>query len=419
MCTEWLGRNDPTYSPPAASAATPAATRASSFKNNYLSYSRLQLYEDCPQAFRYRYVEKRKDSTPAPQLAFGKLVHEVLEMTMRHQVTEELSGPLDLDLALRLYQQGWEASWLTGGELYDEGARQLRLAIRGRGPVNHWDVLGIEKEFRFGIGSFEVLGYVDLVERLPGDELLVTDYKTGALPQPWDVDGTLQLTLYDIAVRKLWPWARNVKLQLHQTRQGILLQTSRSEEQRRDAMAYVEALGRRTESDTTWEAYPGTRCSICAWRAACSAYRAFLERPAQWSWSCDESPETSGAADLDSIAQEHSILTAKKAAIATRLKETEKVLRAALKDEEEISAGGFRWSLYPVAGLSHPVDKTVEILNRAGVEGRKSLAVDKEKLRRVLSKIEDPARRELVKLEIESVATNRIYPRLWQKGGGK
>lgn len=396
MCVEWLRKNDPAYAVPTAP-----------YRNAHLSHSRLSLYERCPQAFRWRYVTRRPEQSAAAPLVFGALLHKVLELVLRQHVQEERTGPLDVELGLRFYEQAWRSSFLTGADLYEEGQRQLRHALRDRGPVCHWDVLGIEEPWELQAGRFRLVGYIDLVERLEGDGLLVTDYKTGALPLPWEADGSLQLTLYDLAARSLWPWARSTRLQLWQLRQGVRLETSRTDEQRAAALAYVEVLGERIEADTEWKASPGEHCPFCSWRLSCPDYRGIL--------SASHRPGET----LEEIAQERVWLEDMSKALGARLKETEKRLRMALEDEEEVTAAGMRWALYPVVSLSYPVARVVEVLEREGVQCEPPVSVDGDKLKRALAKIEDHSRRELVRLEIESLATKRIYPRLWCKGKAK
>lgn len=383
------------------------AQAAGRFRNKYLSVSRILLYEQCPRAFYNRYVARMyREARKAPQLEFGTLIHKVMELVYRKQVRDELDGVLDLDLALFLYRDMWKRSPLCGAELYEDGLHQVTLAVSEAGSVSHWDVLGIEQKFEIQAGRFTVLGYIDLAERTPDGGVLVTDYKTGMLPMPWDLDASLQLTVYDCAARHLWPWAEHVELQLYQTRQGIKLQTARTEEQRAAALEYLEVMGERTEEDETWEATPGGHCSICDYRYQCSEYKNLLE---------SDTPTATDASDLDAIAREHKALVAKSKAVNTRMRETEKILKAALRDEDEIRAGGSRWSIYPVKVLTHDISKVVELLNNAGLDGNKALTVDKDKMRRLIGKVKDRARQNMLKLEIEAMAKTKIYPRLWER----
>ena len=394
MCAKWLAANGQLPEP---KTYTPA----------HLSYSQISLYSSCPRSYFWRYVERRgmDERKPAPQLTFGKILHKVLELTLLKHCQQEEEGKLDLDFALRTYQSQWEASYLCGEDLYEEGARQLRLAIRERGAVSHWDILGVEQFWELEICGFKVVGVIDLVERKPGDRLLVTDYKTGMLPMPWELETALQLTLYDIACRKLYPWAKGITLELHQLRQGMHLSTERDEEQREAAEGYVKVVGTRICSDITWEATPGERCAICEFRGGCEPYRQALA----------EMPPEGGT--LDEIAAEHLQLEAKKKAISSRLRETEKRLKQALKDVEEVKAGGQRWSLWPIESMSYPVAETLEALRKAGhQEPEKVLTVDRDKLKRQLAKLEKPT---IVQLELEAMAKKRVFPRLWAKGGGR
>jgi ATP-dependent exoDNAse (exonuclease V) beta subunit len=43
------------------------------------SYSRLSLYEKCPAAFRFRYIDRVPELPPGPSLMVGRVIHKIVE----------------------------------------------------------------------------------------------------------------------------------------------------------------------------------------------------------------------------------------------------------------------------------------------------------------------------------------------------
>ena len=176
---------------------------AKNFVNKHLSYSRLSRFEQCPLSFRLHYIDK-KTAEPGVPLKFGSLIHAVLEHLVREHMEDERAGPLSEERALEIYRKGWADEGLTGIEVFEEG---LDLAV--------------EKEFKLPVGRFTVLGFIDRVDCLDDETVEVIDYKTNRVLFTRDeVDHSLQMSLYHLAARQLWPWAKKVRLTFDMQLQG-------------------------------------------------------------------------------------------------------------------------------------------------------------------------------------------------------
>ena len=266
------------------------------FKNQHLSYSRLSRFETCPLSYRLHYIEK-KQAEPGLPLRFGKTIHAVLERLIKEVVDDERTGPLSEERALELYREAWGAEQLTGMDVFAEGLAIIRRFIAEQGVVDHRDVLAIEKEFRLPVGPFEVLGFIDRVDWIDDETVEVIDYKTNhQIFSRDEVDTSLQMSLYEVAVRRLWPWAKKVKLTFWMLRHGVRQETTRTEEQLADALAYVETLGRQTETATEYPARLNTNCSYCDHRKQCPAYADALKGKREF--LCED------LADLEAVARE-------------------------------------------------------------------------------------------------------------------
>jgi RecB family exonuclease len=242
------------------------------FTNTHLSYSRLSRFEQCARSFKFQYIDKLP-SDPGMPLRFGKVVHAALERLLRELIEQERSGPLDPNRAVTLFAEAWRAEGIAGLQEFAAGVQMIREFVRAEGIVDHRDVLAVEKEFRLQVGRFEVLGFIDRVNRIDDETIEVVDYKTNrALFTRDELDSSMQMSLYEIAVRRLWPWAKKVRLVFATLRHGIRQTTSRTPEQLEAALAYVETLGRMTEEATDYPARVGGQCVWCDHRVHCDAY---------------------------------------------------------------------------------------------------------------------------------------------------
>lgn len=390
-------------------------TTVAPFKNQHLSYSRLSRFETCPLSYRLHYIEK-KQAEPGLPLRFGKTIHAVLERLIKEVVDDERTGPLSEERAIELYREAWGVERLTGMDVFAEGLAILRRFIAEQGVVDHRDVLAIEKEFRLPVGPFEVLGFIDRVDWIDDETVEVIDYKTNhQLFTRDEVDTSLQMSLYEVAVRRLWPWAKKVKLTFWMLRHGVRQETTRTEEQLADALAYVETLGRQTETATEYPARLNTNCSYCDHRKQCPAYAEALKGKREFI--------VEDLADLEGVAREREEVARLAKALYARKEELEDILKAQLKERDELVLGGVRYRMFATTSLDYPLEPTLTLLADATGLSRDEVlgklgAIDKKALDALLKSLGkklDKPRVSLLKAELEAHADKRMSPRLWAK----
>ena len=390
-------------------------TNVAPFKNQHLSYSRLSRFETCPLSYRLHYIEK-KQAEPGLPLRFGKTIHAVLERLIKEVVDDERTGPLSEERAIELYREAWGAERLTGMDVFAEGLAILRRFIAEQGVVDHRDVLAIEKEFRLPVGPFEVLGFIDRVDWIDDETVEVIDYKTNhQLFTRDEVDTSLQMSLYEVAVRRLWPWAKKVKLTFWMLRHGVRQETTRTEEQLADALAYVETLGRQTETAKEYPARLNTNCSYCDHRKQCPAYAEALKGKREFI--------VEDLADLEGVAREREEVARLAKALYARKEELEDILKAQLKERDELVLGGVRYRMFATTSLDYPLEPTLTLLADATGLSRDEVlgklgAIDKKALDALLKSLGkklDKPRVSLLKAELEAHADKRMSPRLWAK----
>ncbi len=328
------------------------------FENKHLSYSRLNRYEQCPLSFKLQYIDKLPNEAGMPA-RFGNLVHKVLERLLREHVQAEQVGPLPEERALELLQEQWTRDEMIGAQEYREAGDILRTFVRDEGVVDPGNVLAIEQPFEIQVGRFTVLGYIDRADRIDGDGICIRDYKTfRMLPDQRELDASLQLSLYAVAAKQLWPWAKRLELELHMLRQNIHMRTERTEEELEAALAYASSLGEQTESAaTTFPPRLNANCVYCDHRSQCPEFaRALLGNRVE---VCED------LNDLERVAMEREEVAVLAKILYSRRDQLDSILKAQLETRGEMVLAGMKYRLGQIARRDFPVGKTLQLLANA------------------------------------------------------
>ncbi len=163
-----------------------------------LSYSQIRAYLDCPWRYKLRYIDFLRSAPTAPG-SLGNSVHKALERFHR----EKNSGR---DRLFELYEECWRS------EGYSTPQEQMQWHAKGLEILEaYWkaesasgaDILCVEREFLFPVGSHQVRGMIDRIDRLPGGGCEVIDYKTHTdFETEASVKDDLQLRMYALAARE-------------------------------------------------------------------------------------------------------------------------------------------------------------------------------------------------------------------------
>ncbi len=345
------------------------------YVNSHLSVSRLKRFEQCPRSFEQHYVLKVKPPEGLETIAldFGTMLHEALESLFKWVVAEEYSGRLPEDMLLEFYRTAWTKSGLSGAPLYQEGLSILRAYIRNHPDVDAYRILGLETEFNLSIGEFTVNGYIDRVDKVDDETVAIIDYKSNrVLFTKEEIDVDLQMSIYALAARELWPWAKKVQFVFHMLRHGIPLVTERTVEQLEDAASYVLATGRQSETglDITAHdapedaprvyAYPpklNSNCAYCDHRYTCDAYKDALARLDPIVVATPEA--------LEDVARLREKIFIAIKILEGKKRELEAPIRAALENADEITLGEVSYKLVPwTSSTTYPYAETMALLDK-------------------------------------------------------
>lgn len=169
-----------------------------------LSPSRANDFVSCPLKFRFRSVDKIPE--PPSAVAFkGTLVHAVLE-----QLFDVPSHERTLDHATTLIEPTYASLAQKNSDipdLFPEQSDRDKLFSESHALVRAYFTLELpqnlepdarEKFVQTALpGGLKLRGFIDRVDRAPGGEIRLVDYKTGKAPKPqYSGDADFQMRFY-------------------------------------------------------------------------------------------------------------------------------------------------------------------------------------------------------------------------------
>ena len=155
----------------------------------YLSPSSIGLFRDCPQKFKLSYIDKIKEP-PAWHLHLGSFVHEVLEYLYKEDADNRTLDTLKTIAADRWSNHGWAEKVEALEEKKGTIPEFKRAAFDSM--TNLWtledptetELDGMEHEVLTTVEGVAMKGYIDRFIFADDGTVIISDYKTGSIPNP-------------------------------------------------------------------------------------------------------------------------------------------------------------------------------------------------------------------------------------------
>ena len=150
------------------------------------SYSKMGMYKECPQKYKFRYVHMLPEQ-PKYYFAFGSALHEVME----YVYNPSNSAFPTLEQALSFFKTHWDStSFDQKGyasmekELlgYEEGCRIIR-AYYGKHGDSLAHPLSVEMKSTLEMDGLSLISILDRIDYLGDGRVKILDYKTGKTVQ--------------------------------------------------------------------------------------------------------------------------------------------------------------------------------------------------------------------------------------------
>lgn len=233
---------------------------------NYLSYSQIQTFLDCPLHYKARYILKIP-TPPSAASSFGNTIHA----TLKDYFTQQTN-------ILDLLKKNWSSEGYINKkheqEYFKKGERYLTEYLEKNFDPNHLPIK-LEEPFIVPISpGLKIGGKIDRVDLLSDGSIEIVDYKTSntSLTQK-EADANLQLSFYALAATLINtpPYNRKpdqVKLSLYYFATQFKVTTVRTADQlemaKKEILNYAQEISR-----SEFYCSKSRLCQMCDFKILC------------------------------------------------------------------------------------------------------------------------------------------------------
>ncbi|MCL4390340.1 MAG: ATP-dependent helicase [Patescibacteria group bacterium] len=228
---------------------------------DYLSYSAIQAFKECPLHYKLRYILRIPTPTTAP-LSMGNSIHLALRDLYREPGAN----------LLELLERNWEPAGYTSKkhevQTKEKAKKFLTEYLKSEIHKTAKPLL-LEQPFSFKIEDLKIGGKIDRVDDRGDGVVEIIDYKTGAnVPTQKDIDADLQMTIYALAMADRY-LVNKIKLSFYYFDTQSQVTTIRTKEQLEEAKK--ELLRIRDEIEKSDFLCSGSMmCKNCEFKILCN-----------------------------------------------------------------------------------------------------------------------------------------------------
>jgi putative RecB family exonuclease len=246
------------------------------------SHSRIDTFETCPKKYEFAYLLKAPKGPDGIEAFMGSRVHEALEW-LYEQV--KICRMPDEEDTVAVFLRAWDAAWsddvrITRADRKADdyraiGEEAVRKYFRRYHPFDQGVTVGLEMRIELALDDeHRVIGYVDRLVKVADGVWEIHDYKAGGSLMTQDkADADRQLALYELAVREMYPDAREVSLVWHYVAFDHEVRSCRSPQQLDDLRAQVLEAIQHIEAQSDFPTKTGSLCNWCDFKPICPAWR--------------------------------------------------------------------------------------------------------------------------------------------------
>jgi putative RecB family exonuclease len=245
------------------------------------SHSRLSTYENCPQQYKLRYVDRitPPEGEEGIEAFLGSRVHETLDKLYKELILTKLNS---LEELIVFYEEQWDKNWhenvvivkkqFTKDNYQNAGKAGIASYYRRHHPFNQSKTLATEMPVFFKIEDYTIRGVIDRLSNGEEGVYEIHDYKTsGYIPSQDRLDDDRQLALYQIGIKEKFRDAQDVILKWHYLLFDKELTSSRSDDQLEDLKKQVISLIKTIEKDSVFKPVESKLCDWCEYPQYCPA----------------------------------------------------------------------------------------------------------------------------------------------------
>jgi putative RecB family exonuclease len=246
------------------------------------SHSKLTTYRQCPQKYKFRYIDEIPPPIRSIELHLGTTVHSALEKLYADARQGQITS---LDDLLTFFQDKWDEGFspqmrivrakTTARTYFDLGHQMLKDYHWTFHPFTQSTTLELEEKFIFPLSdNNEIRGIIDRLAKHKDGTLEIHDYKTSRrLPTAEQVANDVQLALYEIAIRHRWPETGSISLIWHYLTFDKEIKITKTPQQLETVKKNTLSLIRRIEATASFPVQVTPLCNWCEYKEICPAMK--------------------------------------------------------------------------------------------------------------------------------------------------
>jgi putative RecB family exonuclease len=245
------------------------------------SHSRLSSFEQCPLKYKFRYIEKLKPDIENTIEGFlGTKVHDTLEWVY-NEILKGRTQEFNLDDLIEHYAISWNKDYseeikivkpeFKAEDYFNKGIRFIIDYFTTHKPFKDNTIETEKRIFLTLADGNKIIGYIDrLTHNKETNILEIHDYKTAnSMKSQQELDKDRQLALYSLAIKQIFPEAKDIHLIWHFLNFNKKVISKRTHEQLEQLKQDIMKLIKKIESTTEFPPYQSALCGWCEFQSYC------------------------------------------------------------------------------------------------------------------------------------------------------
>lgn len=331
------------------------------------SWSRLSMFQNCPQQWKLMYMDKKKGEVN-PLTNVGRVCHDAIGRYNNHCIKNKLTSDFD-----KWKEFAWQA--IENSDLPPEYNNEIFKLMEQYAQTHEVDlesVVGAEEKFAINKNREQVdwlapdvwLRIVIDYLQISGNVAKITDYKT-----TWAMKSDpFQLMIYAWAIKQIYPHVTDFQIEIDYIRHEFQVCQTFTEEDLADIERAILAKINRVEAEERFEPNIGVQCSYCPVWYACPAMSDTTIRRFQLPKSYIE------ASGLALELEKYSRMAG----------EIKKVLKEYCDNAGELTAGGRVYRFNVSNKYEFEISEMIMALNEMGIDFLEYLVVDYRKFKALM-----------------------------------
>ncbi|MFC1711158.1 ATP-dependent helicase [Patescibacteria group bacterium] len=244
-------------------------------KITYLSYSQLETFKRCPLQYKYKYILQ----IPTPVFAaasFGTSLHNTLKDFYVEVKNQKFPSQRDL---FRCLKNNWQKEGYTSKSHEKDMLKKAKNLLTSfyEKSFNKTDMpLALEQNFNVKVSpGLKVGGRIDRLDKLKNGKIEIIDYKTGKVMTQKEVDKSIQMTVYTLAVTDPGIYnkkPRDIILSFYFLKTSQKFSTTRSTKDLKKIKKTIMSLKQEIET-SDFLPKPSFLCDFCDYKLLCPAWQ--------------------------------------------------------------------------------------------------------------------------------------------------